>query len=501
MRHRMRPIVALLVFAGASAAMAADWQTVASDKKRTIELDRASILQSDPGTKVAWGRIVLSGSEAATAGYVTVKALNRYDCRNQTFATIKRVYLDEDAVVVKDERVKVEKDVPVTPGSVDEKLWRDVCKPAGSGVADISQLAKKASRAAQASQTASADLRAADYRPARGADKPALTRVAEGKAQGAEQGAEPSIPIKKNFIDKPAPPPKAELMEKPVARAEAAPPEVQRVPAYSPPPRPKPRLVRAPAVQRAPAMLAVEGHAGTLAQGAPGTPWAHHHIHWSYEGEFGPPNWGTLKPEWQLCNTGERQSPIDIRDGIKVDLEPIRFDYRPSYFRIIDNGHTIQVNLGHGNTLEVMGRVYDLVQLHFHRPSEERINGRGFDMVAHLVHKDLDGRLAVLAVLLERGGAHPVIQTLWNNLPLEKQVDYSPEGVAIDLNQLLPENRNYYTYMGSLTTPPCSEGVMWMVMKQPVQVAAEQIAIFSKLYPMNARPVQSIRNRLIKESR
>jgi len=103
--------------------------------------------------------------------------------------------------------------------------------------------------------------------------------------------------------------------------------------------------------------------------------------------------------------------------------------------------------------------------------------------------------------LLERGQAHPVMQTLWNNLPLEKNVDYSPEGVAVDLNQLLPENRSYYTYMGSLTTPPCSEGVMWMVMKQPAQVSAEQIAIFSRLYPMNARPVQSIRGRLIKESR
>jgi carbonic anhydrase len=131
MRYRMRPLAALLVLAGATSALAADWQTVASDKKRTIELDRASILQSDPGTKVAWGRIVLSEAEAATAGYMTVKALNRYDCKNQTFATIKRVYLDADSAVVKDEKVKVEKDVAVAAGSVDEKLWRDVCKPAG----------------------------------------------------------------------------------------------------------------------------------------------------------------------------------------------------------------------------------------------------------------------------------------------------------------------------------------------------------------------------------
>lgn len=490
MRFRMHPLAALLVLAGSSSVLAADWQMIASDKKRTIELDRASILQSDPGTKVAWGRIVLAESEAETAGYTTVKALNRYDCRNQTFATIKRVYLDADSAVVKDEKVKVEKDMPVAAGSVDEKLWRDVCKPAGGGAKDISQLAANASKAAQAAQGGGKqDVRVADYRPSKGAEKPAVTRVSEGKG---DHGAEPSIPIKKNFIDKPAPPPKAEPAPEKPAHAEASPPEVRRVPAYVPP-RPRPRVVRSPVMQG-------EAHAAH-GHGAPGTPLAHHEIHWSYEGEGAPANWGTLKPEWQLCNVGERQSPIDIRDGIKVDLEPIRFDYRPSNFRIVDNGHTIQVNLGPGNTMAVMGRMYDLVQFHFHRPSEERINGKGFDMVVHLVHKDLDGRLAVVAVLLERGQAHPVMQTLWNNLPLEKNVDYSPEGVAVDLNQLLPENRSYYTYMGSLTTPPCSEGVMWMVMKQPAQVSAEQIAIFSRLYPMNARPVQSIRGRLIKESR
>jgi carbonic anhydrase len=212
--------------------MAADWQTVASDKKRTIELDRASILQSDPGTKVAWGRIVLSESEAAAAGYMTVKALNRYDCRNQTFATIKRVYLDADSTVVKDEKVKVEKDMPIAIGSVDEKLWRDVCKPA-----DISQLAKNASRAARR-PPAQAEVRTADYRPARGAEKAAVTQVAEAKG---EHAAEAPQPIKKSFIDKPAPPPKAEPAERPRAaarRREAghaeAPPEVHRVPAYVP---------------------------------------------------------------------------------------------------------------------------------------------------------------------------------------------------------------------------------------------------------------------------
>ena len=222
------------------------------------------------------------------------------------------------------------------------------------------------------------------------------------------------------------------------------------------------------------------------------------HIHWSYAGEGGPDNWGNLRPEFNKCASGTRQSPIDIREGIRVQLEPIQFDYSPSGFAVVDNGHTIQVQVSPGNGITVMGRRYDLLQFHFHRPSEERINGRQFDMVAHLVHKDPEGRLAVVAVLLDRGAAQPLIQAVWNNLPLEKFEPMAAQ-TAIDLKQLLPDDRSYYTYMGSLTTPPCSEGVLWMVMRTPVPMSPQQIGIFSKLYPMNARPVQSAQGRLIKE--
>ncbi len=221
--------------------------------------------------------------------------------------------------------------------------------------------------------------------------------------------------------------------------------------------------------------------------------------HWSYQGDAGPQSWGKLKPEFIKCTSGERQSPIDIRDGMKLQLDPVQFDYRPSAFRVIDNGHTVQVNVAGGNTIEVIGRRYSLVQFHFHRPSEERVEGRQFEMVAHLVHKDMEGRLAVVAVLLDQGSAHPLVQTVWNNLPLEKGEEV-PARAMLDLNALLPAERNYFTYMGSLTTPPCSEGVLWMVMKQPVQVSLEQIGIFARLYPMNARPIQSASGRLIKES-
>jgi len=220
---------------------------------------------------------------------------------------------------------------------------------------------------------------------------------------------------------------------------------------------------------------------------------------WSYSGFTGPQAWGKLKPEYSLCAKGQRQSPIDIREGIGLDLESVRFEYQPSSFAVIDTGHTVQVNVAPGNAIEVNGRRWTLQQFHFHRPSEERIDGRQFEMDVHLVHRDAEGRMAVVAVLLERGAAQPLLQTVWNHLPLEKNEENAAR-VQIDPIQLLPTDRRYYTYMGSLTTPPCSEGVLWLVMQQPVPVSAQQIDIFSRLYPMNARPIQQAAGRMIKQS-
>ena len=262
-----------------------------------------------------------------------------------------------------------------------------------------------------------------------------------------------------------------------------------KVSARAPTPRPQraaPDLEAAVAAHRA-------GQAGDKAG-------AGHAPHWAYGGEGGPARWGALKPEFALCANGARQSPIDIRDGIAVDLEPPVFEYRPTGFAVIDNGHTVQVNLGPGNTVQVMGRRYELLQFHFHRPSEERINGRLFELSVHLVHRDPEGRLAVVAVVLERGAAQAVVQQVWNNLPLEKHEPLAAPD-AIDPAGLLPPDLRYFTYMGSLTTPPCTEGVLWMVMQTPVPVSQPQIDIFSRLYPMNARPVQQASGRLIKQSR
>jgi carbonic anhydrase len=222
-------------------------------------------------------------------------------------------------------------------------------------------------------------------------------------------------------------------------------------------------------------------------------------MHWGYEGEGGPLSWGKLSPANIKCDIGERQSPIDIRDGIRVDLDPLNFDYKDSRFSVLDNGHTIQTTLGAGNYINVSGKNYELVQFHFHKPSEERIDGKSFEMVAHLVHKDAEGKLAVVAVLIKRGQANALVQSVWNNLPLEKNQAVNALS-TMDLSQILPVRREYYTYMGSLTTPPCSEGVLWLVMKEPIEISADQISIFNRLYPMNARPIQKTSDRLIKES-
>jgi len=224
--------------------------------------------------------------------------------------------------------------------------------------------------------------------------------------------------------------------------------------------------------------------------------------HWSYHGETGPAQWGKLEPDFAECRLGKTQSPIDIREQAvkKGDLAPIKFNYKPSELKIIDNGHTIQVNYAAGSTISVGGNTYELVQFHFHRPSEEKINGKAFDMVVHLVHKNSEGKLAVVAVLVKDGAANPLIETLWNNLPKNKGTERTIEATRIDASTLLPANKAYYTFTGSLTTPPCSEDVTWFVLRNPVELSGREIERFAKIYPMNARPVQPLNGRVVEAS-
>lgn len=222
---------------------------------------------------------------------------------------------------------------------------------------------------------------------------------------------------------------------------------------------------------------------------------------WSYEGDHGPAHWGDLKSDYALCKTGKNQSPIDIASAVKTDLPPIQFAYQPAQLRIINNGHSIQVNYPEGSFITVGGKPYQLVQFHFHHPSEEKIRGKNFDMVAHLVHKSAEGNLAVVAVLIKKGQANAFIETLWEHLPKEEGMEEVPANVTIDALRLLPAQRGYYTYTGSLTTPPCTEGVAWFVLKTPIESSSAQINRFAHFYKHNARPVQPLDGRVVSESR
>jgi carbonic anhydrase len=216
---------------------------------------------------------------------------------------------------------------------------------------------------------------------------------------------------------------------------------------------------------------------------------------WSYSDALGPTHWGDLKPEFAVCKDGQRQSPIDIRSARSVNLPAIEFHYEPSPLRIIDNGHTIMISYAAGSFIRVGGVRYELKQFHFHRPSEEKIEGHAFDMVAHLVHASADGHLAVVAILLNQGDRNSLVDQLWTDLPKEKGVEEVRTAIKVDLNLLLPANRSYYTFPGSLTTPPCSEDVVWFVLKHPVLISQAEIARFSSLYPNNARPTQALDGR------
>ena len=247
---------------------------------------------------------------------------------------------------------------------------------------------------------------------------------------------------------------------------------------------------------------ALTGHAAPAANPESHGNTSHGEVHWSYGGETGPQSWGKLKPEFNICAIGKRQSPINIEDAATLlgPAEPLVFDYHPSSGTVVNNGHTIQVDLQGDNTLTVRSQTYRLVQFHFHSPSEEQVNFQHTAMVAHLVHKSPEGQLAVVAVLLDPGVANPVINTVWTYMPLDVNDRVRLPAGVIDMNLLLPKDQRYYQFIGSLTTPPCTEGVLWMVLKQPTPISREQIRLFQKLYPNNARPVQAANDRPVRNA-
>lgn len=223
-------------------------------------------------------------------------------------------------------------------------------------------------------------------------------------------------------------------------------------------------------------------------------------LHWSYDGEEGPDHWGELSEKYIMCSQGRNQSPIDLSLAVRAELPELQFEYySDSIVNEVNNGHTIQQNVRPGSFLKIPSRnlSVELKQYHFHSPSEHTINGESFAMEIHFVHADEAGNLTVVGVLMKEGEEHPVLSKLWSFMP-EKPGDTREEAVGIEETNLLPPTREYFSYGGSLTTPPCSEGVKWFVLKTPVEASAEQIAVFKdRVGEFTNRPVQPHNARFI----
>jgi len=229
---------------------------------------------------------------------------------------------------------------------------------------------------------------------------------------------------------------------------------------------------------------------------------ADEHAHWSYSGESGPEHWASEDPAFAECGSGRHQSPIDIETATSEELPAIQFDYRPIPLTVTDTGHSFQVNAPTGSGgITVGGERYELVQFHFHRPSEERIHGKRDAMVAHLVHKNAKGELAVVAVLIHQGGTNAFLKPVFDDFPPKGKPEQSVSGATLNLEEFLPQKRGYYTFDGSLTTPPCSEHVRWFVLKSPVEASAEQVRQFAARYPNDARPTQPLNDRQVVQTR
>lgn len=225
---------------------------------------------------------------------------------------------------------------------------------------------------------------------------------------------------------------------------------------------------------------------------------AHVREHWTYYGVEGPAHWGMLSPAYMTCEAGSRQSPIDIHmPQHGAGQEHLVFEYKPARVQLVNNGHTVQVNYEPGSTLRLNGTSYALRQFHFHEPSEHRVEGRRYAMELHLVHQNAAAHVAVVAVLMDSGAENTVLARLWPNLP--RHAGQVSADVVVDAHDLVPATFHHYSYEGSLTTPPCTEGVRWIVLKEPIQVSAEQLQAFVGIIGHDARPTQPLNARSVKE--
>lgn len=407
--------------------MQAAWQSVSSEPGKRVEIDRDSIASGENGEVKVRGRIVLDKSivdPRTSSPFRVIEFSNRFDCKERTYATLKRAYYKENGELLRQEEVRLPDSMPVRSGTPDDRLFRDVCRPEGA----TSIRPQNAGKTIEKVNEAAAELRQFNQSMLEKELKKSRSRRTDNVDQGGSAHRLTSSKASKNEIN-----------------------------------------------------------AGSSTS-------------WGYEGAVGPDRWSSLRPEFRLCASGRRQSPIDLQDGIAVDLEPIQFFYPPSPFKVIDAGRSLVVT-SQGGGLTSLGKTYALKQISFHRPAEMTVAGRSFDMDVQLLHRAEDGQQAIVSILLVRGAENQVVQNILNNLPLERGGEVFPPSQMLEIDRLLPADRRYYAFMGSLTSPPCTEDVLWMVLKEPQGISAEQLDIFKRLYSPNARPTQPGFARIVKESR
>lgn len=218
--------------------------------------------------------------------------------------------------------------------------------------------------------------------------------------------------------------------------------------------------------------------------------------HWRYGGIENPTQWGSLSKDFALCKSGRDQSPINIKNAVESTPSKISFDYKPSPLVVVNNGHTIQVNYASGSSVTINGEKYALVQFHFHTPSEHEINDKAAAMELHLVHRNEAGNLAVVGVMLTKGKENSLIEEVWKNIPATGKTN-TVSNITINVANILPSSKSYYSYTGSLTTPPCSEGVKWNVFVEPITVSEAQIEAFEEIYQVDARSIQPTNSRIV----
>lgn len=243
-------------------------------------------------------------------------------------------------------------------------------------------------------------------------------------------------------------------------------------------------LVALTACQREKATEHGSGHAGA---------------HWSYDGETGPAHWGDLSPAFALCRTGKSQSPIDIAETQPAEGAPMEFHYGSCALGAVNNGHTIQMNGDGAGFIKVGAERYELQQFHFHARSEHTVQGAPYDMELHLVHQSAGGGLAVVGVFLREGAENAALAKFWGRLPAKSSKHFEDKDTQLGIADLLPADKSCYSYEGSLTTPPGTEGVKWFVMSKPAELSAAQLQTFRKLYDHNYRPTQPLNGRVVHE--